>query len=348
MRRPGNVPRDKVTISDVARRVGVATSTVSRALTRPGRVSAGLRERVIAAVAELGYHPNPQARSLTSGRTGCIALMVHDVVNPYYLGVIRGTQTQLRARGYRHLLVDLENSEDIENDALAELPASVDGLIAMGAHAPDELLIDIAQRVPLIVINREIEGVPSVVVDTPAALVEALEYVVSLGHRRIAYAAGPKPSWSSRMRWAAIEAASNRLGVECLRLGPFGPGGQSGAAAADAVIHSGVTACIFFNDMLAIGALKRFAAHGVSVPGDISIVGCDDIFGADFCNPPLTTIAAPTELVGRTATDMLLARLHETEHGMRPLPVRVKLPAPLVIRNSVASARSAPLGTPPP
>ena len=90
----------------------------------------------------------------------------------------------------------------------------------------------------------------------------------------------------------------------------------------------GVTACIFFNDLLAISALRRFADRQVSVPGDMSVVGCDDIFGADFCNPPLTTITAPTEQVGRLATDMLLARLHQGDADHAPLPDRIKLAAP--------------------
>ena len=339
MRRRGNQPRSTVTISDVARRVGVATSTVSRALTRPGRVSEELRQKVVAAASELGYYPNPQARSLTSGRTGCVALLVPDVTNPYFCGLIRGTQTQLRARGYRHLLVDIENNDEIEVAALAELPSSVDGLLVMGAHVSDERLVEVSRRVPIVIINREVEGVPSVVVDTPTALVEALQYLVSLGHTKIAYAAGPNPSWSSRMRWSAIEAASARLGVTCSRIGPFSPGKHAGAAAADAAIHMGVTACIFFNDLLAISALRRFADRQVSVPGDMSVVGCDDIFGADFCNPPLTTITAPTEQVGRLATDMLLARLHQGDGDHAPLPDRIKLAAPLTVRDSVASAR---------
>ncbi len=166
MRRRGNQPRSTVTISDVARRVGVATSTVSRALTRPGRVSEELRQKVVAAASELGYYPNPQARSLTSGRTGCVALLVPDVTNPYFCGLIRGTQTQLRARGYRHLLVDIENNDEIEVAALAELPSSVDGLVVMGAHVSDERLVEVSRRVPIVIINREVEGVPSVVVDT--------------------------------------------------------------------------------------------------------------------------------------------------------------------------------------
>src|SRR5699024_4824024 len=92
-------------------------------------------------------------------------------------------------------------------------------------------------------------------------------------------------------------------------IGPFSPKTTSGAAAADAVINSGATACIAFNDLIAIGMLQRFEGRGVSVPDQISVVGCDDIFGADFCSPPLTTVTAPGEQAGRTAASMLVERL---------------------------------------
>ncbi len=323
-----------VTISDVARSVGVATSTVSRALSTPNRISEPMRKRIFAAAAELGYVPNPQAKALTSGRTLRVALLVPDITNPYFFDLIRGTQSQLKQHGYRHILVDSENSLEVEAAALAELPGSVDGLIVMGAHPPFERLLEVADRTPLVVINREIEGIPSVVVDTPTAMAEVVAHLASLGHTDIAYLAGRQSSWSCQMRWQAIEAASIRLGVRCRKIGPFDLPMPAGAAEADAALEAGVTACIFFNDLLAIRALQRFAALGIVVPDRMSVVGCDDIFGADFCNPPLTTLTAPTEQVGRVATDMLLRQIQEQPTGQVKNPYRVKVPARLTIRSS--------------
>ena len=97
---------------------------------------------------------------------------------------------------------------------------------------------------------------------------------------------------------AGPAAAAEERGVDVCRLGPFAPKTQSGAAAADAAVHSGVTACIAFNDLIAIGMLQRLRERGIRVPEDMSVVGCDDIFGADFCNPPLTTMASPIEQAG--------------------------------------------------
>jgi DNA-binding LacI/PurR family transcriptional regulator len=321
--------RSAVTIADVARVAGVATSTVSRALSQPGRVSEALGDRIRSVATELGYYPNPQARSLMSGRTQSIALLIPGVTNPYFFDLIRGTQAQAKVRGYRHMLVDTEGSVELERQTIAEMAGAVDGFVLAGSRLSDDELSRIAARIPVVVVNREIDGVPSVVVDTSTAVEHALDYLVTLGHRRTAFLAGPLSSWSSRKRWEAVQRASLRLGVECTRIGNF-TDMHEGAAAADAALHAGVTACLFFNDMLALGALKRFAERGVSVPRDISVIGCDNIFGADFCNPPLTTLTAHIDEVARIATDMLLCRLLE----LPSLRQRERVPAHLTVRQS--------------
>jgi LacI family transcriptional regulator len=124
--------------------------------------------------------------------------------------------------------------------------------------------------------------------------------------------------------------------VEVRRLGPFAPKTQSGAAAADAAVHSGVTACIAFNDLIAIGMLQRLRERGIRVPEDMSIVGCDDIFGADFCNPPLTTMASPIEQAGRVAVSMLLAQLNPLAGG--GARSRSVMPTHLTVRGSTGLA----------
>jgi len=131
--------------------------------------------------------------------------------------------------------------------------------------------------------------------------------------------------------------AGERYGIDVQRVGPFAPRKYAGAAAADAVLHAGVTACVAFNDLLAIGMLARLRERGVDVPRDLSIVGCDDIFGADFCNPPLTTIASPIEQAGRVAVSMLLAQLNPLQGGpSRRLAV---MPTHLTVRGSTGPAR---------
>jgi LacI family repressor for deo operon, udp, cdd, tsx, nupC, and nupG len=306
---------EKVTIADVAKTAGVATSTVSRALSKPGRVSEAMRQKIVSVANEMGYYPNPQARSLKSGRTQNVALLIPDITNPFFFGLFRATQAQARARGYLQFVVNTEESAGVETAYLAELGKSVDGVVLAASRLSDEELTVVAQNMPIVTINRDIPNVPSVIIDTPGAMAQAVDHLVSLGHSSIAYLSGPESSWSSRKRWKALQQAARSRNVKLHDLGPFAPTVPAGAAAADSAITTGVTACIFFNDLLAIGALRRFAERGLRVPQDISVIGCDDIFGADFCSPPLTTFAAPIEQAGRLATDMLMSVIQDRWGG---------------------------------
>ena len=158
------------TIRDIAERAGVATSTVSRALSNPQRVNARTRERIEKIAAELHYVPSTQARGLSSGRTGAIAVLVPDVTNPFYFDIIRGTQNQLKAAGYTQLLVDTEEATDVELDALRRLRRTADGIILAASRLTDAQLAEAASRQSLVTINRATAVAPTVLIDTPAAI----------------------------------------------------------------------------------------------------------------------------------------------------------------------------------
>ncbi|MDQ0820782.1 LacI family repressor for deo operon, udp, cdd, tsx, nupC, and nupG [Arthrobacter sp. V4I6] len=331
------------TIHDIAALCGVAASTVSRALSTPDRVNFRTRERIEAAAAQLRYTPNSQAKALSSGRTGAVGVLVPDITNPFYFDLIRGTQLQLKAAGYTQLLVDTEESDEVEASAMEQLRKGAEGLIVAASRLSDDDLLAAAAKMPLVTVNRDVRGVPAVIIDTPTATSQALDHLVSLGHTRVAYIAGPVTSQSSTRRWAALSEAADERGVEVRKLGPFAPKTQAGAAAADAAVHSGVTACITFNDLIAIGMLQRLRERGLRVPADMSIVGCDDIFGADFCNPPLTTMTSPIEQVGRVAVSMLLAQLNPLSGGATRS--RSVMPTHLTVRGSTGPATDKPAGT---
>lgn len=326
------------TIHDIAALCGVAPSTVSRALSTPDRVNVRTRERIQAAAVELNYTPNSQAKALSSGRTAAVGVLVPDITNPFYFDLIRGTQLQLKAAGYTQLLVDTEESDEVEASTLEQLRKSSDGVIVAASRLNDESLATAAARMPMVTVNRDVDGVPAVIIDTPSAMTQALDHLISLGHTSVAYIAGPVVSQSSARRWAALTQVAEDRGVQVRNLGPFAPKKQSGAAAADAAVHSGVTACIVFNDLIAIGMLQRLRERGIRVPEDMSIVGCDDIFGADFCNPPLTTLSSPIEQAGRVAVSMLLAQLNPLGGG--GTRSRSVMPTHLTVRGSTAAAPS--------
>jgi LacI family transcriptional regulator len=319
------------TIHTVAAAAGVAASTVSRALSNPGRVNAVTRKRIEEIAAELGYARKAREQPVTSGSLKTVAVFVSDITNPFYFDIIRGTQQQLKAAGYAQLLVDTEESAELEGAMMDRLRGSFDGAILAASRLSDTELGALSGSVPLVVINRNVKGVPGIVIDTPTGVVQALEHLVSLGHRDIVYVAGPARSWANEMRWRALRLAAGKHGLEPRRIGPFPPGRTAGSAAADAVLNSGATACVAYNDLVAIGMLSRFHERGIDVPARISVVGCDDIFGADFCRPPLTTLTAPIEQVGRVAVSMLLDTLEQRPGARRS---RVVLPTHLTVRES--------------
>lgn len=342
------------TIGDVAAAAGVAASTVSRALNNPGRVNFRTRERIQRIAAELNYVPSTQARALSSGRTRTVALLVPDITNPFYFDLIRGTQHQLKASGYTQLLVDTEESAEVEAEALDRLRTATDGVILTASRLSDDQIVATHQNRPVVTINRNAGSVPTVVIDTPTALRQAVDHLLALGHRRMAYLGGPITSFSNGLRWKALSELmetsaerESRPELEVVRLGPFAPTTTSGAAAVEAALHAGVTACFAYNDLIAIGMLERCRSRGIDVPGELSIVGCDDIFGASFCHPPLTTCTAPIERVGQVATTMLLSQIApggiRTGQKQRNLTL---VPTHLTIRSSTGPAEQSTKGAP--
>jgi LacI family transcriptional regulator len=288
-------------------------------------VSAETRRRIQEVARDLGYvAPNKT-------RTRAVAVLVADIGNPFYFDVIRGTQRQLRAADYTQVLLDTEESAELEADLIERMRPSIDGVILAASRLSDKAIVALAQTLPLVVVNRHVPGLPTVVMDTGSGMAQALEHLVSLGHREIAYLAGPERSWANAARFRALTDAAALHGVAVRKLGPFAPERKSGTAAADALLNSGATAAIAFNDLLAIGMLERLADRGIAVPGQLSIVGCDDIFGADFCSPTLTTVTTPIEQAGRVAVTLLLGAIESRAGAARD---RVLLPTHLTVRNS--------------
>ena len=321
------------TLHDVAREAGVAVSTASRALSNPGRVSDRTRDRVRSVARGLGYQPNRIAQALPSGRTRMLALLVPDITNPHNFGLIRGAEAQARASGYTLVLGDSQESAQFEQSLTERLGSAVDGLVLAASRLAEPELRELQGRRPVVLFNREVSGFPSVVTDSVDGSRQIVEHLVALGHRSIAYLAGPPTSWTDAERWRALSAHARRAGASIARLGPFSPTVDHGSAAADVGLASGATALVAFNDLLAIGILRRLEHRGVGVPGEISIAGYDDIFGADFCHPPLTTVASPAEQAGRALIDLLL----DGQRAQRDL--RIVLPTQLRVRDSTGPPR---------
>jgi DNA-binding LacI/PurR family transcriptional regulator len=328
--------RRAVTLQDVAREAGVAVSTASRALSFPERVNVATRERVQAIARELGYRPNRLAQALPTGRTGMLAVLVPDITNPHNFGLVRGAEAQARAAGSTLVIADTQGAPELEAAHLDRLSSSVDGFVLASSRLPDGELRTLAERSPVVLFNRRVEGLASLVTDALDGSRQVVEHLVALGHRSLAYLAGPSAAWSDRERWRALSEHAAAAGARIVRCGPFDPTLDGGPAAADVGLASGATALIAFNDLLAIGVLRRLGERGVAVPGEVSVVGYDDIFGSDFCAPPLTTVAGPVDEAGRTLIDVLLA-------GREPVPA-ITLPTHLRVRASTGPPSAAGAG----
>lgn len=164
--------RSRATIHDVAAAVGVSPATVSRALSRPQMVAADTADRVRKAATKLGYSPSPQALWMHTGRSNAFTLVLPDITNPFFFDLIRGAQHEAARSGYAQVLVDTEESDDQERTHLITAQKTSDGAVLAGPRLSDAALIELAQNLPIVSINRRIRGVPSVVIETLPAFRE--------------------------------------------------------------------------------------------------------------------------------------------------------------------------------
>jgi len=326
--------RKRATITDVAKAAGVAPSTVSRAFSNPGRVNHSTREHVVSVAAELGYSPNPMARALESGRTNTFALLVPDITNPYFAGIIKGAERAAAAAGQTLVLGDTQENAAIEQQLVHRLGPAVDGFVLSASRLPDAELHRAAELNPLALVNRALPGIACVVADYDSGTRQIVDHLASLGHESLVFLGGPPESWSGARRWAGLQRAASRAGLRATRFGPYSPTLGGGPAAADAVLAAKVTAAVCHNDMLAIGVVRRLAERGIDVPGRVSVVGFDNIFGSELCSPPLTTLAERTEDAGARVIQVL-AQLAYQRIAEPPPTV---LPTELVVRGSTGPA----------
>lgn len=273
-----------------------------------------------------------------------IGLVVPDLENPFFGLIAKGVQARARSSELFVVVSDIEEDGMLERIMLDSLAVGVDGLILCSPRGSEETILEVARKVPTVIANRHIEGLPSVMFDEDRGMTSSLRHLVALGHRRIAYAGGPLQSWTHRRRAEAVRHfAEQESGVELVDLGSFQPYLSGGRGAADQALAAGVTAVVAFNDLLALGILDRLVQRGVSVPGDMSVSGIDNVAASTYVRPHLTTVDVPRVRMGRTAVDLLLATMHDEAPASSLI-----LPAELIVRDSTAVAPATADGRPPP
>jgi LacI family transcriptional regulator, galactose operon repressor len=292
------------------------------------------RDRVLAAAKKFEYRPSFYARSLRRRQTFSIGVLVPELSDGYSVLVMDGIEEVLLEEGYFYLTASHRRKVDlIEEYPRLLMDRSVEGFIVIDTALQHSLPL------PVVAVagHKKIEGVTSIVLDHHRAAELALNHLYQLGHRQIAFMRGQIFSSDSEDRWKSFMAVAKRLGLEVhpdlvvqLELGVSSP--ELGYPVVQPLLSRNrpFTALVSFNDVAAIGAIRGFRDHGLRVPEDVSIVGFDDIQGAAYHNPSLTTIRQPLHSMGVHAARILLQRIQ----GRKDFPDQIAIVPELIIRES--------------
>lgn len=333
------------TLRDVAAAAGVHPATASRALnpSTASLVKPATAQRIRKFADKLGYVVNPLARSLKTNRSASVGVLIPDLTNPLFPPILRGIEDVLTAAGYSALIANTDADAGKETlQASAMRSRQVDGMIVASAYLHHPLLEQlVAERFPLVLINRQVQNLRTSTVtgDDASGIALAVDHLVELGHTRIAHLAGPQSTSPGVVRMQAFRSAlrqhglepDTRLIVECDSYRERG-----GANALQHLLDAGCdfTAVVAANDLLALGCYDVMSPRRLRCPGDISIVGFNDMPFIDKVSPPLTTVHVPHYEIGAEAARLLLDKLNGSTAEKSVL-----LPVSLTVRGSTAPLR---------
>lgn len=348
----------KVSIKDVAVRAEVSVGTVSNVLNRPDTVRPATRARVQAAIAELRFVPNASARQLAAGRSRTIAYLVLDATNPFFTDVGRGIEEVAKAERLALFICNSDQDAEREDQYLEQLTElRVRGVLITAIDYTNPRLTQLREQgVPVVLVDRAPDGLDAwctVGVDDVAGGELAVNHLLDGGHERLAFVGGPMDILQvSDRHTGAVKTvdAAGLAGPTMTTISTTALTIAEGRSAGERLLglprRARPTAAFCANDLLAIGLLQHLTQLGVRVPDDLAIVGYDDIEYAAAAAVPLTSVAQPRFLLGRTAAELLT---HEADHPTTHEHQHVTFPPELVARASTASSpsRGARLPTPP-
>jgi LacI family transcriptional regulator len=344
--------RSAPTIPDVARVAGVSTATAGRALGGYGPVSDRARARVLAAAEQLGYRANSLARSMITGTTSTLGVVIGDIENPFFAGATRGVIDVARGEGFEVVVANTDEDVSAEQAAVKVfLEKRVDGLILAPASVSerDHLAGIRATGTQLVLLDRELPGVEAdtVAIDNQGAASDAVRRLVDAGHTRVAMVTGANPAQgaedgavvataTSAGRIEGYRAALAAAGVEpdprYLRVGSYHQHGAREQTRLLLGLRPRPTAIFATDSVLALGVLEELQAHQLEVPGQVSVVGFDDASWTAVVRPGLSVVAQPINELGALAASRLIARIR----GDASAPRRHRLPTTFVTRDSIA------------
>jgi LacI family transcriptional regulator len=334
-----------MSIKDVAREAGVSTATVSHVINNSRFVSAETRARVVAAIERCNYYPNAHARSLASGRSQILGLLISDIANPFFPELVKSIETAAFEHGYDVVLSNTNYDPARTSHYVRRLiERKVLGVALMTSELDMALIDELARKhvsVVLLDFDAPAVNMSNLCIEYERGIEEAVRRLAELGHERLAFIGGPRHLRSAGARRAAFRDCTARYlpaaPAPVFYEGDFKLEGGQRAARAILNAHARPTAVMAANDMMALGAMREFLAAGLRIPEDISLVGFDDIAFAALSNPPLTTVCLPRTELGRRAVEALLAMIDHPER----MGVELHVPTFLVERGSTAAIKRA-------
>jgi LacI family transcriptional regulator len=337
--RQQNLDKKRLDIRDVARHAGVSIATVSRTINAVPTVDRELAARVQRSIRELNYFPNSQARSLVSGRSRLLGLLISEITNPFFPELIKGFEDSAIEHNYE-LLIGSTNYDPRRMEACIRrmVERNVEGVAVMTFGIEGPLLEELVSRnIPMVFVDMPVNGLraDALLVDYSIGIREAIEHLHALGHSEIAFITGPMMQRSCQLREEAyiqgMEACGLPVTKRLILNGDHTLAGGTGAAELLLGMQPRPTAVLCSNDMMAIGVLRRLAAEGVHVPGEISVVGFDDIQLASYVYPALTSVRMSRTDLARGAFAVLRGYIEQPD---TPAKQGVHIPTRLVVRES--------------
>ncbi|MCE0765536.1 LacI family transcriptional regulator [Pseudonocardia kujensis] len=342
------MPQARPGLKDVAKRAGVGISSVSRVLSGHPDVSAGMRDRVMAAVTEIGYRPDIFARGLRGGPTMSVGLVIGDISNPLLSEISLGAEDALRRAGYSLLFVNSMNDPALEaQNILLFRDRHVDGLLLSLSAEDDADVLTALQTIeaPLVLIDRELDDPgeilrPSAVLcDHRGGMRAAISHLLDLGHRRIGCILGGHARFA-RMRRRGVEEAYAERGLPTgysIVQGPLDAAHGQAATSRLLDMREQPTALVAGGNQLLKGCLRELRLRGLAVGTDLSLVSCDETDLTEMLDPPIAVVRRDTHQLGRTAAELLLRRIQDPDEG----PVTSVQPTVFVPRPSCGPVREA-------
>ena len=326
-------------INDVAKRAGVSTMTVSRVINNSGYISQKTRERVEKAIAELGYVPNALARSLRFKQTKTIALVLTDITNPFFTTIARGVEDTASEQGFSVIFCNTDESADEEAKYLnILLQKQVDGVLLVPALCSAEPVKFLqSHNMPVVVVDRRVPDVRVDIIrcDSEQGACQLTQFLLSLGHRRIAMLSGPQSVSTAVDRAAGYRRAMAEAGFECrpelVFYGAYKQESGYQMTQQALALRPRPTAVLAANNFIAFGAYRALREASLRVPEDMTLVTFDDLPTPLVMEPFLTVAAQPAYEMGQKATQLLLARLTDDEPAE---PQEIVLPIELIVRSS--------------